>query len=386
MGVIDSSSKEAALDSLQQGGLMVLSLRERIKKGVWWNVRIRLSGVTQKDVVIFSRQLATLFEAQVPVASSLKILIDQTSRPELKEAIVKIFDDVSGGLNLSQAMSKHPDIFSAFYISLVRSGEESGKLQNVFVYLADYLERSYHITSKVKNAMIYPAFVFSTFAIVFTLMLVVVVPRMTSIFEETGQAIPWYTQTLIATSLFLRNWGFLIILFIVMGLIFLWRWGHTKPGRATLNRLQITIPIIGNLYQSFFMARLADNLQTLITSGIPILRALSITSTVVGNSVYEDAIFRAIESVKGGGSISSALEKERLIPALVTQMIKIGEATGRLDFILGNISKFYQAEVDSAVDNLVALIEPIMIVVLGVAVGALVGAILVPLYSLIGSF
>lgn len=382
-GTIESSSREAALDVLQQNDLLVLSVNEVAKPSVFetpFGSRIK-----QKDIVVFSRQLATLFEARIPVVSALKTLLSGTQKPALRSAIAEITDDVAGGMALSQALAKHPSIFSPFYMNLVRSGEESGKLQDVFTYLADYLERSYYLATKARNSMIYPAFVLFTFIGVLTVMLVAVLPRLLTIFQETGQTVPFYTQAIIYLSLFLKQWGLALLTFIVAGLILLWRWSLTPKGRLYLHRLQITAPILGEIYQKLYMARLTDNLRTLFISGIPILRALTITGDVVGNEVYKQALEQAVESVKGGSTISSAFEKTSEIPVLVTHMIRVGEASGRLDSVLGNVAKFYQREVDSAFENLVALIEPALIIFLGVGVGILVAAVLVPLYNLVGA-
>ena len=382
-GFIDTSSQEAALAALQQNGLMVVSVKEKSKPRFF---EMKFGGrVKYKDVVIFSRQMSTLFEAHIPVASALKTLIGETGKEALREVIAQVLDDINGGLALSQAMAKHGDAFSSFYVNLVRSGEESGKLQEVFGYLADYMERTSYLTSKAKNALIYPAFILTAFVGVMVVMLVVIIPRLTSIFKETGQEVPFYTQMVIYTSDFLRQWGLVILVLIVVGSVFLWRWSQTKSGVDFFNRLQLKIPIIGELYRKLYMARLTDNLHTLIISGIPILKALSITGDIVGNVVYQRALEQAIESVKAGNSISAAFEKYKEIPTLVTQMIKIGEGSGKLDLILANVSKYYQREVDSVVDNLVALIEPALIIFLGIGVGVLVGSVMVPLYNMTGN-
>lgn len=385
-GIIETSSREAALDTLQQSNLIVVALAEKAKP---FRLNLKLpffgGGVSQKDIVVFSRQLATLFEARIPVVESLKTLIGENKKAAFREAIAQVLDDVAGGLSISQAFAKHPTIFSSFYINLVRSGEESGKLQEVFTYLADYLERTYYLTTKARNATIYPAFVFLAFVGVIIVMLVVVVPRLVSIFEETGTPVPFYTQIVITLSTILREWGILVVIGFIAGLIFLWRWSQTQQGKHIFHRLQLLIPVVGGLYQKLYMARLTDNLKTLISSGIPIMRALSISGDIVGNVVYQRAVLNAIESVKSGGTISSAFEKTPEIPGLVTQMIRIGETSGRLDFILGSIAKFYTQEVDSMIGNLVALIEPALIIFLGVGVGVLVGSIMVPLYNLVGA-
>ena len=385
-GIIETSSREAALDTLQQANLIIVSLAEQARPfRLNFNLPFLGGGVSQKDVVVFSRQLATLFEARIPVVESLKTLIGENKKPVFREAIAQILDDVAGGLSISQSFGKHPNIFSSFYTNLVRSGEESGKLQEVFTYLADYLERSYYLTTKARNATIYPAFVFIAFLGVIVVMLVVVVPRLVSIFEETGTPVPFYTQIVILLSILLRKWGLGLVVVFIVGSIFIWRWASTEKGKHIFHRLQLYVPIVGGLYKKLYMARLTDNLKTLISSGIPILRALSISGDIVGNVVYKRAVLTAIESVKAGGTISSAFEKTPEIPGLVTQMIRIGETSGRLDFILGSIAKFYQQEVNSMIENLVALIEPALIIFLGIGVGILVASIMVPLYNLVGT-
>ena len=383
-GTVEASSQESVVDILQRRGYTVLSIKEK-KKGLFDAKNFLKGRATVKDVVILSRQLSTLFEAQVPVLESLRTLAEESSKPALKEALTQILNDVSGGLSLSQSFAKHPRFFSTFYVNLIRSGEESGKLEEVFTYLAEYVERSYYLTMKARNAMIYPAFILVAFILVIVLMLTVVIPGLLEIFQETGQQLPIYTRALLYLSTFLRNFGiYLLVFFVLMG-VFLVRWKRTPDGALFFSRLQIHTPLVGELYRKLYVARLADNLQILIASGIPILRSLEITRDVVGNLVFAHALEEAYRVVKGGGAISAAFKNTPEIPMLVTQMIRIGEATGRLDFILQKISKFYQQEVNSAVDNLVSLIEPILIIVLGLGIGFLLMSVLVPLYNLVGS-
>lgn len=386
-GTVDAPSLESAIDTLQRNSLVIISVVPAMEAGILSGGRIRIfDRVKPGEVVVLSRQLATLFEAKVPVIQALKTLVNESSKGVLKEAMAAILDDVNGGSSLSLAMSRHPRVFSQFYISMVRSGEESGKLQEVFTYLADYLERSYTLSSKARNALIYPAFVFTSFIGVVVVMLVVVIPKLTSIFEQTGQAVPFYTQIVISTSNFLRAWGWILLILIAAGVAVLWRYAKTDSGKFVMDNIRIRVPILGGIYQKIYLTRFADNLGTLIVSGLPILRALQITSEVVGNKVYEQAIRSAAESVKGGSTIATAFESHSAIPPLVTQMIRIGEESGRLDSILRSIARFYQRDVDSLLENLVALIEPALIIFLGIAVGGLVASILVPLYNLSSAF
>ncbi len=386
-GVMEAGSQEGAIDTLQQAGLIVVSIQEVTEPLVARLLRFNVSGkVKQKDMVIFFRQLSTLFEAQIPVVQALKTLVAETRKRNLQRIIASILDDITGGLSLSQAMSKYPIVFSSFYVNLVRSGEESGKLRDVFTYLAEHIERTYYINSKVRNAMTYPAVVLFAFFIVLGVMMVVVIPRLATIFSETGQQLPFYTQAILSASYFLRSWGLVVLFFVIVGVVVLIRWTKTEEGRMIVDRLLVRTPVIGALFQKLFMARMTDNLRTLIAGGIPILRALAITGDVVGNAVYRQAIMEAVDSVKGGNTISSAFERTPEIPKLVTGMIRVGETSGRLDFILESVARFYQREVDATVDNLVALIEPVLILFLGGGVAALVASIMIPLYNMIGSF
>lgn len=385
-GIIEVSSKDAAIERLHQGNLVVVEIKEQKVRGAGFNIPLFRGKVPQKEIMVFSRQLSTLFEAQVPILEALKTLSLETSfRPSLRGAVTEILKDVTGGLALSQALSKHQHIFSNFYINLVRAAEEAGKLQDTFTYLADYIERNYYLTSKARNALMYPAVVLIAMVAVMAVMTVVVIPDLASIFKETGQPLPFYTEMIFAVSFFLRDWGIAIIIVIIVAVFLLWHWAETAEGRVFFNRIEVHLPLFGELFQKLYMARVTDNLQTLIVAGIPILRALEITSDVVGNVIYKKALQDAMASVKGGNTISAAFERVPEIPVMVVQMIRVGELTGRIDFILATLSRFFRKEVDSMLDNLVTLIEPIMILILGVAVAFLMLAIFVPLYNLIGS-
>lgn len=381
-GAVEARTLDTAIEVLQRSNLIVTEIKPAAEAPLL-SRRIRFfERVKQRDLVIFSRQLSTLFQAKVPVTQSLRTLAAETENRAFRTAIETILDDVSGGASLSQAIAHHPRIFSRFYINMVRAGEESGKLEEVFLYLADYLERTFALTSKARNALIYPAFVLVAFVGVIIVMLVVVIPRLTSIFAELGQQVPFYTRVIIGISSFLQHWGFgLVILLAVAGVV-AWRFLRTPQGELVFDGIKIRLPLIGELLKKIYLTRLADNLSTLIVAGIPILRALEITAEVVANRVYERIITDAAESVKAGNTISSSFGKYREIPPLITQMIRIGEESGRLDFILKNAASFYQRDVDNLLENFVSLIEPALIIFLGLGVGVLVAAVLVPLYNL----
>lgn len=386
-GIVDAPTVDIAIASLQRKNLIVVSVHVAEEKRPLLARSITLfDRVKTRDVVILSRQLATLFQAKVPVVGSLKIIAEETTSALLKKELSAIQDDIQGGSSMSQAMARHPAVFSSFYVNMVRSGEESGKLDEVFSYLADYLERSYELIAKAQNAMIYPAFVLAAFFAVVTLMLVVVVPKLTEIIEETSQELPIFTRVLLAVSKVAQDFWFIGLLILTIGGIAAWHYSQSNEGQMAFHRLQLSIPLIGGLYRKMYMSRIADNLQTLSSGGIPIIRCLEITADVVGNAVYRAIILDAIEGVKGGATISGAFARYNDIPPLMTQMIRIGEETGRLDQILKSLATFYRKEVDSLVDNLINLIEPILILVLGVVIGGMVAAILLPIYNIASSF
>lgn len=381
-GTIEAVNKDAAISALQRRELIILSLREEEKKSPW---KITLfEKVKNKDVVILSRQIATLFEAQVSALKAFTLLAGNAENKLLGKKLSQIADDLQAGSSISDALAKHSDVFSNFYVAMVRTGEETGKLNQVFNYLADYLDRQYALVSKTKNALIYPAFVIAVFIVVMVLMFVLVIPKLSAIILESGQTIPIYTQIVIGLSNFFVKYGVFVLIFVVLlGLygVRLWR---SEAGRHYLDGLKLRFPLIGDLYKKFYLARVADNMDTLLSSGISIVRAIEITAEVVDNKVYSKILAEAAESVKGGASFSESLISKKEMPAIVVQMIQVGEETGTLSTILKTLAGFYKREVDDMVDTLVGLIEPIMIVVLGLGVGILLASILVPIYNLAG--
>ncbi|MDP3935057.1 MAG: type II secretion system F family protein [Candidatus Giovannonibacteria bacterium] len=392
-GVIDAASLDLAVSSLQRRNFLVISI-EPIegaasfgagagKIAEWLGV---FETIPMEDIVILTRQLSTLFEARVPVVESLKIIIGETENRKLRRHISDLLDDIQGGMPMSGAMARHPEVFSRFYVAMIKSGEESGKLEDIFKFLADYLERSYELSRKARNALIYPAFVLSTFIIVMAMMLVFVVPNLANILTESGQAIPIYTRIIIGLSDFLRSFGIILILLLAVLTVLLARYAKTENGRLYFSRLAISMPIIGGLYKKIYLSRISDNLHTLLSGGITVVRALEITSEVVGNEVYRKILLDSMDSVKSGSMISESLSKYADIPPLLSQMIRIGEETGKLDYILKSVAGFYRRDVDNFIDNLVSLIEPILIVGLGLGVGVLVAAVLVPIYNISTTF
>jgi type IV pilus assembly protein PilC len=384
-GQIDAGSMDAAISSLQRRGFVVVSVLPDVQKNFLQKKFSVFDRVPAKDVVIMSRQIAALFEAQVSAIKAFTLLAENSKSKTLSFALSSIAQDIQGGITISGAMEKHQNVFSTFYINMVRAGEESGKLTDSFRYLADYLERQYELTSKTKNALIYPAFVITTFIVVMVLMLTMIIPRLSGFLIETGQQLPIYTRVVIGLSDFFVNYGiFLLIIVIVLGLYFA-RMSRTPNGKKRIDGWKISFPAIGNLYKKVYLSRIADNLDTMLSSSIPVLRALEITGEVVDNELYKEVMVQAVNDVKAGISISSSFEKHEIIPPIMVQMVRVGEETGSLGSILKTLATFYKREVDGAVDTLIGLIEPIMIVGLGVGVGFLLTSILLPIYNIASS-
>jgi len=382
-GSIDAISMDVAITSLQRRGLVVSSVIPGDKaESIFSRDFSFFSGVSSKDVVVLSRQVATLFEAQVSALRVFRLLAAETENRILGKALTEVADDLQGGSSISKALGKHPKIFSEFYANMVRSGEESGKLDEVFLFLADHLDRTYEVNSKAKNALIYPAFVIFTFVVVMILMLTVVIPKISTILTESGQAIPLYTRIVIGMSGFFTNYGIFILAAFIVGGFFFYRFTRTDVGKSSLDDAKIRIPFVKTLYQKLYLSRIADNMNTMLVSGIPMVRALELTSGVVGNEVYRNILNEATESVKGGKSVSDALSGRPEIPGIMIQMIKVGEESGELGKILKTLSAFYRREVINAVDTLVDLIEPAMIVLLGLGVGFLLASVLIPIYNI----
>lgn len=385
-GTIDAVTEDVAITALQRRGLIVSSVTAAASKAVLDTKISLFERVTNADIVMLSRQMTTLFEAQVSALRAFRLLAAEARTASLGEKLTEIANDIQSGSTISAALSKHPKVFSSFYVNMVRAGEESGKLDETFAFLADYLDRNYEITQKARNALIYPAFIMTTFVVVMILMLTLVIPNLSVMLVESGQAIPVYTKIVIALSNFFRHYILLILILLVMGGVFLVRYGRTKAGRELFSRARLEMPAIGGIYRKIYLSRMADNLSTMLKSGIQILRGLEITASVVEDATYEKILASAAADVKAGLPVSEALRKYPEIPGIVVAMMKIGEETGNMGAILETIARFYRREVNNAVDTLVGLIEPLMIVSLAVGVAVLLASVLIPIYNIAAGF
>jgi type IV pilus assembly protein PilC len=381
-GSIDAVNVDVAIASVQRRGLVITSIHESTD-GSGLNRRIKFfEHVSNKDVVILSRQISTLFTAQVSALRVFRLLSAETDNKVLGAKIAEVADDIQGGANISKALSKHPKIFSSFYVNMVKAGEESGKLDQTFAYLADYLDRSYAVTSKARNALIYPAFVIATFITVMVLMLTLVIPKISTIITEAGQQLPIYTRIVMGISSFFVDYGWLLLIAVFVVGYFIWKSSRGPNGGMAMDEAKLSIPYVGALFKKLYLSRIADNMNTLLISGVPMIKALELTADVVDSKVYEKVLRGSMESVRGGKPLSDALATYPEMPGIMVQMTKIGEETGELGSILDTLAKFYQREVVNAVDTLVDLIEPVMIVMLGLGVAFLLASVLIPIYNI----
>jgi len=386
-GTIDAVNIDVAISALQRRGLIISAIDSADPKEKWsLQSSIPLfNGISGADIVMLSRQMTTLFESQVSALRAFQLLASEARTPRLADVLLAIASDIQGGSQISGALSKHPEVFSNFYVNMVRAGEESGKLDETFSYLADSMDRNYEISSKAKNALIYPAFIVGTFIVVIILMMTLVIPRLALMLTEVGQDVPIYTRIVIGMSSLFADYALLWIIFLIAAGAFLYRFTRTKAGYEMFSRARLQVPVIGGIYKKLYLSRISDNLGTMLRSGIQMLRGLEITGSVVEDPTYERVLAEASIDVKGGLPVSEAFRKHPEIPGIVVAMIKIGEETGNMGLILDSMAKFYRREVNNAVDTLVSLIEPFMIVSLAVCVAVLLASVLVPIYNIAAS-
>src|SRR3989338_2750570 len=386
-GTIDAVSIDLAITALQRRGLIVASIDPVNKKSAGLQTRLALfDRVAGSDIVMVSRQMTTLFEAQISALRAFRLLAAEARTPKLQDILTEVANDIQGGSTISTALSRHPEVFSNFYVNMVRAGEETGKLDETFSFLAAYLDRNYEITARARNALIYPAFIILTFGVVMTLMMVLVIPNLATMLNDAGQSIPLYTKIVIGASMFISHYFILIAILVLIAIVFLAYYVRTPAGKDVLSRAKLETPAIGGIFKKIYLSRIADNLSTMLRSGIQILRALEITGSVVEDPTYERVIAATAIDVKGGMPLSDAFRKHPEIPGIIVAMIKIGEETGNMAGILDTMAKFYRREVNNAIDTLVGLIEPFIIVTLAVGVAVLLASVLVPIYNIASSF
>jgi type IV pilus assembly protein PilC len=381
---VQADSPASAAKLLSAQGLFPVSIENVETAGLAGKLGLN-SRVSAKDKVIFTRQLSTLINAGLPLSQSLRTVQDQISNDRLKTVIASVLSSVEAGTALSKAFSEHPKIFNHIYISLVAAGEASGSLDKALARIADQQEKDAAIVSKIRSALTYPVIVLVIILAVLIFMLTTVLPQVGQLFTDLRQTLPLPTQILLAMSNFIINFWWLVLIIVGGGTYALILWIRTASGRSVIDQIKLQAPVFGRLYRKVYMARFARTLGTLMNSGVPVLEGLRIVHDSIGNVHVEAALNRAIDGVRGGKALSGMLVDESSFLPLVGQMIRIGEQSGAIDQMLEKVAVYYEDEVDEEVTNLSTTIEPILMVVLGLIVGGVILAVLLPVYSLVGS-
>lgn len=384
-GLIDSLNEKVAAETLRERGYSIISIEA--KNGFSLDSFIGgLNRVAAKDLVVFSRQFSVMISANVSLVQALRIIVNQTENPKLKLVVAEIANEVDSGSRLSDALAKRPKIFSNFYISVIRSGETSGKLDEVLTYLADEMEKDYDMMSKVKSAMIYPVVLFTILICIGIFMMIFVVPKLVNIITESGGSLPLPTRVLIGISNFFVNFWWVLLLILVVLSVSAIFYKRTEIGTKNIDYLKLKLPVFGKLFRTIYVVRFTRSMKTLISGGVTISKSLTVSSEVVGNTIYKDLILKTLKEVEDGSSISSVFFASDEMPKMVSQMMSVGEKTGKIDLVLEKITDFYTREINNTINNLMTLIEPIIILIMGVAVAGIVLAIIMPMYNMVGQF
>lgn len=388
-GIVEARDEEEAAGILEDKGLVVVFLSrlgKEVKKKKGFRLPFLGNRVKRKEIVIFARQLSVMISANLPIVQALRIIVQQNEREALKNIVTDVADEVESGAKLSSALARHPQAFSDFFVSMIKSGETSGKLDEVLEYLANQEEKDYDLVSKIKGAMIYPIFIVCGLVVVGIAMMIFVIPQLTSMLEASGAALPLSTRILIGTSNTMRNYWWLLLM-LAAALVVGFKYTLKLPqGKHIFDAVKLKFPIFGKLFQMIYLVRFTQSLSTLTKGGVPLTAGLQIVAEVVGNDLYSDLIQRTIKEVEDGNSVAVVFTESEIIPKIVSQMLAVGEKTGRLDEVLDKVSSFYAREIENMVANMTHLVEPLIMVIIGVAVGGMVASIILPMYDLANQF
>ncbi len=386
-GSVEASNVEQALNVIRQNNLMPITIEER-KKSFLSNFSLDnfFGKVTEGDVAVFTRQLSSMVSAGLPFAESMNILKKQTKNTHFSAVLDQIGKDVEGGTSLGGALEKHPDVFSRVYINLVKAGEAGGVIDKIFARLADSLEKSRSFHSKVKGALLYPVILLVLMFVVIFIMMVFVIPKLADLYKDIGASLPLPTLILIGISNFFVNFWFLI-LGGIFGLILFYRsWGKTEAGRTFFDNIKLRIPVFGRINRGLILVEFTRTLGLLLEAGVPIIESLRISTGIVNNIKYEKSLFISIDKVEKGAQLYDQIEQSEIFPPIVSQMVKVGEETGKLDDVLNRLAIYFETEADQLVKNVTTALEPFILVILGLGVGLLVVSIILPIYNLTSKF
>ncbi len=376
---IDASSRDDVIAQLRKQRLSVVKIDQDASK------KVGKGSIKTRDVVIFTRQFSTMINSGLPLVQALTILAEQTDNKALAEVTKKVVFDVESGNTVADALSKHPRAFTNLYVNMVAAGEAGGILDTILMRLATFLEKNDALVRKVKGAMIYPTVIMSVAGIAVVVLLIFVIPVFAGMFASGGMALPLPTRIVIGASGFLKAYWWVIGAVGISGGYMGKKYYATSNGKLVIDRLMLKVPVLGDVLRKSAVSRFTRTLGTLISSGVSILEGLEITAKTAGNRVIQDAIMQSRSSIAGGDTIAQPLQKSKVFPPMVISMIAVGEQTGGLDEMLSKIADFYDEEVDAAVSNLLSLLEPIMIVFLGVVVGGMVVAMYLPIFDMVNA-
>ncbi|HEX4906190.1 MAG TPA: type II secretion system F family protein [Acidimicrobiales bacterium] len=384
-GSLDGDSQTLVADKLRQMGYVPIAIQQESSSKLQRDLKIPgLSDrVNQKDVAVFSRQFATMINSGLSLIRALHILAEQTENKVLAEVSREVRQDVEKGASLSQALARHPKVFNRLFVAMVRAGETGGVLDSVLLQLADIIEKQVELKRKIKSAMTYPVAVLFLVLLIVTAMLIFVVPTFETLYTDLGGTLPLPTRILLGVSAFVVKWAPLIIVAEVLMVIAFRKWITSERGRAAWDAFKLKVPIFGKLVHKTVLTRFSRTFAVLLRSGVPILEALEITSETVNNSVAAAAIKETQAAVKRGESVASELNQHAIFPPMVVQMLAVGEETGQVDTMLEKVADFYDQEIEATVDALTSLLEPLLIVVMGGAVGGMVVALYMPMFQII---
>ena len=380
--LVQAESESEAAKALTAQGYMPLSIKEEVEGG--WLARFT-NRISSKDKIVFSRQLATLIGAGLPLTQSLHTVFEQTANKKMQEIVQEIIADVEGGKTLSSAFGKHPEVFNKIFIALVTAGEASGTLDDALKRIADQQEKDAAMVSKIRGAMVYPGIVLAVMVAVGVFMMVTIVPQVAKLYSDMKKTLPVLTSILIGISNFVINFWWLTLILLALAIFFARQYVRTEAGSRLLDNLKLNMPPFKGMFRRLYMARFTRMGQTLLVTGVPMLDMLAIAAEGVNNAVVAEEITRAAGKVQSGKALSAALQTEDYILPMVPQMIKIGEQSGRIDEMMGKTAQAYEDELDEEIQAISTMIEPIMMVILAIFAGVLIGAVLFPIYSLVGS-
>lgn len=383
-GKVEARNIHSAANELSSRKLLVVQIQPLTEDSFAFITKA-LVGVKQNDVVNFTRQLSTMISAGLPLATSLSILVQQ-SKSEMSRLVASILQDVEGGMSFAEALSKHPEAFDPLYVQLVRAGEIGGVLDDILLRLADNMEKAKEFRSKTRGAMIYPAIVLITMAVVAAIMMIFVIPKLTEMYADFGAQLPIFTRILIGTSqLFVQSW-YIMVGVIIVGVFLFRRWISTDVGKHSWHGFLLKVPVLGDIQKKVILTEFTRTLSLLLGAGISLLQALQIVTNGVTNVIYKEAMQDSSKQVEKGVALSKSLSVYEAFPPILHQMMAVGEETGKMDEVLGKLSNYFEQESEQAIKNMTTLMEPLIMIVLGIGVGIMVIAVIMPIYNLTSQF